>query len=107
MQIKTTTGQSSWHGGYIVTLLATSDLPDQQSLKAHRLAWRLFSASEVLLGAVIVIGHNVFHVVPNEVPIRAKSLGPGVGARIYRYRRGDRRIFRMGGVTARQARGCD
>ena len=59
----------------------------------------------MLLGAVIVIGHNVFHVVPNEVPIRAKSLGPGVGARIYRYRRGDRRIFRMGGVTARSARG--
>jgi hypothetical protein len=55
--------------GFIVTLLSTSDLPDEQSLKAHGLAWRLFSASEVLLGAVIVIGHNVFHVVPNEVPI--------------------------------------
>jgi len=55
--------------GYIVTPLSTSDLPDEQSLKAHGLAWRLFSASEVLLGAIIVIGHNVFHVVPNEVPI--------------------------------------
>jgi uncharacterized protein len=55
--------------GYIVNLLSKSDLPDQQSLKAHGLAWRLFSASEVLLGAVIVIGHNIFHVVPNEVPI--------------------------------------
>src|SRR5207248_2222814 len=33
------------------------------------LAWRLLSASEVLLGAAIVIGHNVFRVVPNEVPI--------------------------------------
>jgi CAAX protease family protein len=52
--------------GYIVNPLSTSDLPDQ---KAHGLVWRLFSASEVLLGAVIVIGHNVFHVVPNEVPI--------------------------------------
>ena len=52
MQIKTTTGQSSWHGGYIVTLLSTTDLPNQQSLKALGLAWRLFSASEVLLGAV-------------------------------------------------------
>jgi hypothetical protein len=50
--------------GYIVNLLSTTDLPDQQSLKAHGLAWRLFSASEVLLGAVIVIGHNVFHIVP-------------------------------------------
>jgi hypothetical protein len=41
----------------------------RRELKAHGLAWRLFSASEVLLGAVIVIGHNVFHVAPNEVPI--------------------------------------
>jgi hypothetical protein len=30
---------------------------------------RLFIVLEVLLGAAIVIGHNVFHVVPNEVPI--------------------------------------
>src|SRR5438132_7230871 len=42
---------------------------EKSSLKARGVAWRLFSASEVLLGAVIVIGHNVFHVVPNEVPI--------------------------------------
>jgi len=54
---------------YIVTLLSTTDLPNQPSLKARGLAWRLLSASEVLLGAAIVIGHNVFHVVPNEVPI--------------------------------------
>jgi CAAX protease family protein len=27
------------------------------------------SAFELLLGAAIVVGHNVFHVVPNEVPI--------------------------------------
>src|SRR5207302_10969154 len=39
------------------------------SREAHGSAWRLFSASELLVGAVIVIGHNVFHVVPNEVPI--------------------------------------
>jgi membrane protease YdiL (CAAX protease family) len=30
---------------------------------------RLVSALELLLGAAIVIGHNVFRVVPNEVPI--------------------------------------
>jgi hypothetical protein len=30
---------------------------------------RRLSALEVVLGAFIVIGHNVFHVVPNEVPI--------------------------------------
>ena len=32
-------------------------------------SFRIFSALELLLGAFIVIGHNVFHVVPNEVPI--------------------------------------
>jgi membrane protease YdiL (CAAX protease family) len=31
--------------------------------------FRSLSALELLLGAFIVIGHNVFHVVPNEVPI--------------------------------------
>jgi membrane protease YdiL (CAAX protease family) len=30
---------------------------------------RAVSAAELALGAAIVIGHNVFHVVPNEVPI--------------------------------------
>ena len=34
-----------------------------------RAAARLLSATEFLLGAAVVIGHNVFHVVPNEVPI--------------------------------------
>ena len=31
--------------------------------------FRILSALELLLGAFIVIGHNVFHIVPNEVPI--------------------------------------
>jgi hypothetical protein len=31
--------------------------------------WRLISAADFLFGAGIVVGHNVFHVVPNEVPI--------------------------------------
>jgi membrane protease YdiL (CAAX protease family) len=30
---------------------------------------RWLSAAELLLGAAIVIGHNVYHIVPNEVPI--------------------------------------
>jgi len=30
---------------------------------------RAFSFAEFVIGAAIVIGHNVFHVVPNEVPI--------------------------------------
>jgi len=32
-------------------------------------AQRWFSLAELTLGAAIVIGHNVYHVVPNEVPI--------------------------------------
>jgi membrane protease YdiL (CAAX protease family) len=32
---------------------------------------RIVSAFEFVVGAAIVIGHNVFHVVPNEVPILA------------------------------------
>ena len=31
--------------------------------------YRAFSAAEFLLGAFIVVGHNVFRIVPNEVPI--------------------------------------
>jgi hypothetical protein len=30
---------------------------------------RILSALELLLGAFIIIGHNVFRIVPNEVPI--------------------------------------
>jgi membrane protease YdiL (CAAX protease family) len=36
---------------------------------ASPVASRALSAFELLLGAAIVIGHNVFRVVPNEVPI--------------------------------------
>ena len=32
-------------------------------------SFRAFSAFEFLLGAFIVIGHNVFQILPNEVPI--------------------------------------
>jgi membrane protease YdiL (CAAX protease family) len=32
-------------------------------------AERGFSLAELVLGSVIVIGHNVYHVIPNEVPI--------------------------------------
>jgi hypothetical protein len=30
---------------------------------------RALSTGEVLLASIAVIGHNVFHVIPNEVPI--------------------------------------
>jgi hypothetical protein len=42
---------------------------DNQFPKPSFLSSRILSALELLLGAFIVIGHNVFHVVPNEVPI--------------------------------------
>jgi uncharacterized protein len=42
-------------------------LPETPNLPHDPISSRLFSASEFLLGAFIVIGHNVFHVVPNEV----------------------------------------
>ena len=40
-----------------------------QSAKSHRRHWRTLSAVEFLVGASIVIAHNVFHIIPNEVPI--------------------------------------
>ena len=44
---------------------------DPVELKGIRLTrtQRWFSLAEFLLGAAIVIGHNVYHVIPNEVPI--------------------------------------
>jgi membrane protease YdiL (CAAX protease family) len=42
---------------------------DAAAARAQALPSRLVSALEVLVGAFVVIGHNVFRVVPNEVPI--------------------------------------
>lgn len=42
-------------------------LPDIQNSSTNILASRIVSALEFLFGAFIVIGHNVFHIVPNEV----------------------------------------
>lgn len=39
------------------------------SLQPRSSSSRILSAFELLLGAFIVIGHNVFHILPNEVPI--------------------------------------
>jgi membrane protease YdiL (CAAX protease family) len=41
----------------------------EEYLTALREDRRSVSAAEFLLGAFVVIGHNVFHIVPNEVPI--------------------------------------
>ena len=38
-------------------------------MKARLSDSRLLSAFELVLGAFVVIGHNVFHILPNEVPI--------------------------------------
>lgn len=46
-------------------------LPCTPSLPRNPTASRLLSALEFLLGAFIVIGHNVLHIVPNEVIILA------------------------------------
>src|SRR5512135_744456 len=46
-------------------------LVDPAQLETTRLTapQRWLSLSELAVGAAIVIGHNVYHVVPNEVPI--------------------------------------
>jgi len=40
-----------------------------ERLPADYARTRVLSAFELLVGGAIVIGHNVFHVIPNEVPI--------------------------------------
>ena len=47
--------------------VTTPELPDWRRPGAT--AWRALSAFEFLLGAAIVVGHNVYRVVPNEVLI--------------------------------------
>ena len=46
------------------SVLASADIPFPS---ANPLASRALSAFEFCFGAFIVIGHNVFHIVPNEV----------------------------------------
>jgi uncharacterized protein len=45
--------------------------PDASPLQGNRLtpAQRWISLAEFVVGGAIVIGHNVYHVIPNEVPI--------------------------------------
>jgi membrane protease YdiL (CAAX protease family) len=43
--------------------------PQQLSRLELSPAQRWFSLAELILGSAIVIGHNVYHVIPNEVPI--------------------------------------
>jgi uncharacterized protein len=46
-------------------VLSANSPPSHSSFSSAR----TLSALELLLGAFIVIGHNVFHILPNEVPI--------------------------------------
>ncbi|HEY0796966.1 MAG TPA: CPBP family intramembrane glutamic endopeptidase [Acidisarcina sp.] len=59
-------------------VVSFDDMDDQSSARVVMIASdsaplsgreQIFAAVEVLLGAVVVICHNVYHVVPNEVPI--------------------------------------
>lgn len=43
--------------------------PENQSAKTYLSDSRLTSAIELLLGAAIVVGYNIFRIIPNEVPI--------------------------------------
>ena len=53
--------------------IAIQDGPATAGLERRSLTpeWRWLSLAEFLLGAVIVIAHNVYRVIPNEVPILA------------------------------------
>ena len=50
-------------------MIVPAEAPNDATFKDRSPRFRVLSALELLLGAFIVIGHNVFHVVPNEVPI--------------------------------------
>jgi membrane protease YdiL (CAAX protease family) len=41
---------------------------DPSSLEPHSAQDRLFAGAEVLIGALVVVGHNVYRILPNEVP---------------------------------------
>ena len=62
---------------------------------------RTLSAFELLFGAFIVIGHNVFHIVPNEVIILSISgLGVDPGSGMADCRRWDSSgLYRGGGSS--------
>jgi membrane protease YdiL (CAAX protease family) len=47
----------------------TDNKPGSNTLKVYMSESRLVSAFELILGAAIVLGYNVFKVIPNEVPI--------------------------------------
>jgi membrane protease YdiL (CAAX protease family) len=51
--------------------ILTPSATESGAMRGSRLtpAQRWFSLAEFMLGGAIVIGHNVYHVIPNEVPI--------------------------------------
>jgi hypothetical protein len=48
---------------------------------------RTMSFAEALLGAFLVIGHNVFHIVPNEVPFLFALFWVSFGIREHGWKR--------------------
>lgn len=64
---------------------------------------RWISAAEVAVGAFIVIGHNVFHIVPNEVPILFAFFWISLRLRTGRWRAEDLRRPKSWGKTVLMA----
>jgi hypothetical protein len=59
------------HGSIKVSEAVAQKKVDPIQLQTNRLAppQRWLSLTELAVGSAIVIGHNVYHVIPNEVPI--------------------------------------
>ena len=84
--------------GFDLAYTSGRAMRQNQSEAGARRAWRpgsrLVSALELLVGSAIVIGHNVFQVLPNEVPILAV-----LGLVSFRMRGGGWRRCRSGART--------
>jgi hypothetical protein len=59
--------KDSMRKGYDTVAMQSAAANQPNALLSAR--QRMVAGAEVLLGATVVIGHNVYHLVPNEVPI--------------------------------------
>ncbi len=55
--------------GAPISTLSESGCPDPAQPSLHSPAQRWFSLAEFIVASLIVVGHNVYHILPNEVPI--------------------------------------
>ena len=58
-----------WGAGVQENAESMSTMSDEGKDAPLSVRQRLFAAAEVLLGVAVVIGHNVYRLLPNEVPI--------------------------------------